>query len=326
MYFPTIGRVSSAVKTMELTQKWHKRKSEINRSGIINNKTKSADEDGQKVQSLIDRFKTEVADQRKQAAMSSISAKMKSGQDLSPAELEYLKENAPELYEEYVKIQAEREAYEKKLKECETQEEVRSVNAMEMNKFMNEAKAVMSSSIPKEAKLAAMEKIQTRMSYIINDSVKFIASEEFQQLPETRAEAEEERDKDDRKAAEEPGEENPLEDMEKLKEALKRLTESLSGDEKRAGNGSGEHLDKSEDATAGAVDSTATIPDKDKSTGAVSPEERAPDAGLSAPDAGSSMPGGGAGGPNRAPSNNAYNASGGGYNSHSASSHISLEA
>ncbi len=191
MNFPTIGSVTSAVKTMELTQKWQNRKSEINQSGIAKNSFKGTDEDGQKVQSLIDRFKTDVADQKKQAAMSSITAKMKSGQDLSPAELEYLKENAPELYEEYLEIQAEREAYEKKLKECETKEEVRSVNAMEMNKFMNEAKAVMSSSMPKEAKLQAMEKIATRMNYIVNDSAKFIASDEFQQLPETRAEAEE---------------------------------------------------------------------------------------------------------------------------------------
>ncbi len=313
MNFPTIGSVTSAVKTMELTQKWQNRKSEINQSGIAKNSFKGTDEDGQKVQSLIDRFKTDVADQKKQAAMSSITAKMKSGQDLSPAELEYLKENAPELYEEYLEIKAEREAYEKKLKECETKEEVRSVNAMEMNKFMNEAKAVMSSSMPKEAKLQAMEKIATRMNYIVNDSAKFIASDEFQQLPETRAEAEAESEKDDR-TAESSGEEKPLEDMEKLKEELKRLTEGLGGDEKRADNG---------EAAAGAEDSTASASEAGADTGAGSPGESAPDAASS--NAGFEAPDGGAG-ETLAPSNNAYNASGGGYNSHSASSHISLEA
>ncbi len=233
MNFPTIGSVTNAVKTMELTKKWQSRKSELNQSGFIKDgATFEKSENDQKALSLLDRYKKEIADQRKQAAMSSIAAKMKSGQDLSPAELDYLKENAPEMYEEYMKIQKEREAYEKELEQCETKEDVRRVNTMKMNTFMNEAKSVMSSSMPREAKLQAMEKIQQRMAYIISDHAEFISSGEFQELPETRAEAEEEREKDEKRAGESPDEDD-REEWEKLRDALNGLSERLQGDKKR---------------------------------------------------------------------------------------------
>ncbi len=325
MNFPIIGSVSSAVKTMELTNKWQNRKSEINQSGIIKDSSKFAkNEDEAKVLSMLDRYKKDIAEQREQAAMSSIMAKMKSGQDLSPSELEYLKENAPELYEEYMEIQAEREAYEEKLKGCETKEEVRGVNAMEMNKFMNEAKAVMSSSMPEEAKLAAMEKIQTRMNYIVNDCAKFIASEAFQQLPETRADIEEDRENEE-SAEKSAGEDTSIEDTEKLKEALKQLTESLNGDKKRAEGGEAASVDSMESASgasvggskAGGSDKTA-VSDANAGTGFSAPDAASSSAGSNAP--------GGVSGPYTKSSNNAYNAGGGGYNSHSASPHVSFEA
>ncbi len=236
MNFPTIGSVTNAVKNMQLTQKWQQRKTEINQSGIVKDNSKFAKtEEEQNVLSMLDRYKKQIAEQREQAAMGGITAKLKSGQSLSPAELDYLKENAPELYEEYVKIQKEREAYEKELKKCETKEDVRRVNTMKMNSFMNEAKAVMSANMPSEAKLQAMEEIQQRMMYIINDHNEFISSSEFQSMPETRAEAEEEREQDEKRAAEPSDEEQ--EDWEKLKDALKELSERLLGEEKSVKEG-----------------------------------------------------------------------------------------
>ena len=55
-----------------------------------------------------------------QNKMSSIMTKMKTGKRLSNSEKEYLKKNAPDTYQKYQMIEAEREAYRKQLRGAKT--------------------------------------------------------------------------------------------------------------------------------------------------------------------------------------------------------------
>lgn len=63
-----------------------------------------------------------------------LRAKLKSGQKLTNAELEYLKSNDPDLYGKALKAQQDREAYESSLRRCRTKSEV---NALHDQTLMN---------------------------------------------------------------------------------------------------------------------------------------------------------------------------------------------
>lgn len=64
--------------------------------------------------------------------MESINMKLKSGKKLSASEIEYLKQNAPELYKEIIKLEQERKMFENRLKSCKTKSEALSVYSMKM--------------------------------------------------------------------------------------------------------------------------------------------------------------------------------------------------
>ncbi len=56
--------------------------------------------------------------------ISMLASKIASGKTLSPKELEFLRRNAPDLYELAMKIKAEVEAFEEELKKCSSKEDV----------------------------------------------------------------------------------------------------------------------------------------------------------------------------------------------------------
>ena len=53
-----------------------------------------------------------------------IRHKLRSGARLTPAEKEFLRRYAPQLYEQAMAIERERAAYEERLKKCRTEEEL----------------------------------------------------------------------------------------------------------------------------------------------------------------------------------------------------------
>jgi hypothetical protein len=68
----------------------------------------------------------------KTTLLASIRAKLKAGKKLSPAELDFLRENDPELYAKAVKVALERQAYESALRSCEDREEVENLRAQQL--------------------------------------------------------------------------------------------------------------------------------------------------------------------------------------------------
>lgn len=162
------GTISNYVKMKTLNMKWQMRKQNPNM------------EKGQYpgLLSPAERSKQVTA-----ARISSITLKLKSGQRLSGSEIEFLKENSPELYKKAVQIAEEREQYRKKLENCRTKEDVLKVNAEKLQQFANEAEAISDSSLSKGEKAAELEFILMRQAAIADETSSFMRSLAYQSLP-----------------------------------------------------------------------------------------------------------------------------------------------
>lgn len=144
----SIGTVSSAVNMKKLNVKWQQKKD----NSDFKAKTY--------LEKQIEEIKSQAADVRDGNQLSEIDAKLKSGAELSSSEMEYLKKESPELYQEALKIKAERAQYKRELNACQTKEDVERLNASKMQSFFSEAKAVRNNpNITKDKKLELLEKI-----------------------------------------------------------------------------------------------------------------------------------------------------------------------
>ena len=87
-------------------------------------------------------YREDAAHMRENNQMASVDTKLKSGEELTPEEQEYLKQNDPDAYREYQEIKQEREAYKRQLKSCRTKEDVEKLKLNKMGSFMAEAKKI----------------------------------------------------------------------------------------------------------------------------------------------------------------------------------------
>ncbi len=121
-----------------------------------------------------------------------LDIKLKSGQKLTQAEMQELKEKSPELYEDAKKVQRETKAYENSLKNAKTKEDVEKIKVNSMNQFASEIKEIVNSSIiPKGKKVELVMQIGRRFNGVMEAHNKFVNSGEYGQLPTDSDELEE---------------------------------------------------------------------------------------------------------------------------------------
>lgn len=72
--------------------------------------------------------------------LSGIITRMQSGQDLSPGELDYLRNNAPDVYDKAIAMAKERESYQEELRLCKTKEDVRLLHLAKIAPIFAKAK------------------------------------------------------------------------------------------------------------------------------------------------------------------------------------------
>lgn len=201
------GTVRNAVKLTMLDNKWKQKKE----SGNLFQKELTPE------QKMVNQFQEDMKKMRENNEMASIGSKIKSGDSLTPAELEYLQKNAPELYKEYMEIQAEKEAYERQLKNCKTKEEVERLKINKMNGILAQAKSVMNNpNIPKAQKLALAEKFLMKVMGIQDVHMKFVENGHYAALPTEEEVAEEKKAKAE--TAEKVAEALAPEEQEKVQE------------------------------------------------------------------------------------------------------------
>ncbi len=168
------GTIKSAVQLDVLLGKWEDKKE---------NNDWCKDTSLTMEQRTVKRFQEDLENVQKNKKMQEISSKVMSGQRLSSEELDYLQKNNPQLYSDYKEIQGEREAYERKLKNCKTKEEVDRLKTNQMNQYAATAKKTFNNpNIPLSEKYRIACKILGKIAGISEEEAEFKCSAQYKDL------------------------------------------------------------------------------------------------------------------------------------------------
>lgn len=112
-----------------------------------------------------------------------LETKLKCGERLTDEELEFLKENSPELYEKAVKVLAERESYRKAIESCRTKEDVAAVHSRRVQGFFNETQNVQRMDIGINKKRELAEFIGMKLAGVMAEYREYTNTDEYKELP-----------------------------------------------------------------------------------------------------------------------------------------------
>ncbi len=202
--FTSITRVSNLTQTMKLQQSWEK-KQPIGGNASLGQpqKKKPAAPDLSQYHSqagkdlamkkyseqlLIDQFQENQKNGKTDEKLSSIMTKVQSGSDLSYDEMEYLKDKNPTVYQKLKEEEADREAFEKRIKQAKTKDEVQQIRTDHSMKAMTTVNAVKNNPYITDSDKAAIMGSEVRMERKASEILqKFVESGEYGKLP-TQAE------------------------------------------------------------------------------------------------------------------------------------------
>ena len=118
------------------------------------------------------------------SAAEQLQAKLKAGRRLSGSELEQLRKTDPEAYARAKQIEAERAAYERRLKQCRTKEDVQRLRLNAISGIATRVTAIANNpNIPDGKKLELVTHEHMRASAINDATGRFIRSGEYARLP-----------------------------------------------------------------------------------------------------------------------------------------------
>ncbi len=226
--------VRNMVNQFAMNAKW-----ETDKMSCNFHKKEKKREDMTQDELMLDNFRRQLENDRKNSEDAAIYNKIASGAELTSDELAKLREKNPQMYNEYMADKAEEKGYEKKLRNCKTKEDVDRLHANKISaenaKFMS---IVNDPNIPKSEKyrqaVRALGKI-TKLSEIVKA---FKESEEYSELPTDEELKEAQKEKNKEFIPEEEKEENsgdnkadiPLELPEKDKEKPDYLIAASGGE------------------------------------------------------------------------------------------------
>ena len=175
-----MATIFDTMRIQKLTNQWEQKKQNLNRKIQEDDRTPEQ----RQTDSMMKMLKRERDSNQKAQAMSGIDAKIKSGGELTPEEISYLKENDPEKLRDYEEARAERESYKQKLKACKTKEDVARVKMTTLGNFMSQAKSIDSSPyIPKDKKLELMGKLAAKVANCEQAHQAFVNSQAYRDMP-----------------------------------------------------------------------------------------------------------------------------------------------
>ncbi|SFR69481.1 hypothetical protein [[Clostridium] aminophilum] len=242
------GKIGSYTKQFKMQQKWEQKKT----SGNVLSKQSSSVTEPQKEyksaagmalaekqandQLLLDQFSEQQANRDEK--MEAITNKVMYGNDLTPEEMDYIKEKNPALYRQLMEEEAEAKLVEEKLKHAETKEEAREVIWNETAKAMSVAKTTSSDPHISEAdKLAILGKQLRKVKNAAEKMQEFQESGAYEKLPTEVEKDIAERDEKEAKEYE-------------MEEALKSITEKMEEIQDRMSPSEEEAVSEPENAGA----------------------------------------------------------------------------
>lgn len=178
------GTIKNAVKLQFLDNKWQQKKNNIN--------AQRPKEMTQEERMLAD-FQEQAEKERENNKHADLYNKLKTGGRLTSEEVSYLEANDPEALRRYREDQAEKEAYEREIKNCRTKDEVERVKMNKLGNFASQAKQITNDPyIPLDKKVELMNQLNDKLCRVNEAHMDFLASKQYQDMP-TEAELSDER-------------------------------------------------------------------------------------------------------------------------------------
>lgn len=193
--FTMAGTIKRSVRMAALDQKWQQKKNSFGQD-----KKKLAEMTAEERQ--LQDFREQAEQMRKSQKHANIDAKLAAGEELTPEEIEYLRQNNPQALKDYEDTQRERENYKRALRNCRTKEEVERLKYTKMGQFMAEAKKISSNAcIPKGKKVALLKRILQQATAVEDEHKEFLKTSRYASLPtEEEAREAEKAEKEQREA------------------------------------------------------------------------------------------------------------------------------
>lgn len=193
--FTMAGTIKRSVRMAALDQKWQQKKNSFGQD-----KKKLAEMTAEERQ--LQDFREQAEQMRKSQKHANIDAKLAAGEELTPEEIEYLRQNNPQALKDYEDTQKERESYKRALRNCRTKEEVERLKYTKMGQFMAEAKKISSNAcIPKGKKVALLKRILQQATAVEDEHREFLKTSRYASLPtEEEAREAEKAEKEQREA------------------------------------------------------------------------------------------------------------------------------
>lgn len=175
--FTMAGTIKNSVRMAVLDQKWQQKKNSFGQD-----KKKLAEMTAEERQ--LQDFREQAEQMRKSQKHANIDAKLAAGEELTPEEIEYLRQNNPQALKDYEDTQKERESYKRALRNCRTKEEVERLKYTKMGQFMAEAKKISSNAcIPKGKKVALLKRILQQATAVEDEHKEFLKTSRYASLP-----------------------------------------------------------------------------------------------------------------------------------------------
>ncbi len=210
MSFTMVTSLNTYAKNMKMQMKWEQRRT--NGDYSHDNTTSFARQLQQEAAGIsgglgVNGIGEPTGGSSHQSIMSGIRAKLNAGKKLSSSELSYLKKNDPETYQHVKAMEAERKAYEQRLRRCKTKEEVQRLKASQMASSLDRVRDVNNNpNIPDGEKLKLTMQEHQKVSSVTDATTKFAESGEYRKLPTEAEKRKAEKDLKEAKEAEMRGE------------------------------------------------------------------------------------------------------------------------
>lgn len=207
MNFMMITNMNSFLNMSNLQCKWNeKAKNPMAETEITGNSTKTA--------GILRQVEQMHETQNKDRA-GQMYSKLVNGGSLSPAELEYMRTVAPDLYNSAVRTMAERKAYEEALRQCETKDDVNSLHMSKIASVMGQVKDAMARN-----DLPACIAANNRMNALSKVMTDYSRTAEFRNLANNQNELREAREAERKEREGEIYEGDPVEETTDTSEAV----------------------------------------------------------------------------------------------------------
>lgn len=175
------GTVQNAVKLDMLNNKWEQKK---NTGNALSKEELNKRENWTPEQRQLNEYQEQLKKQKEGNKRTEIYNKISSGQKLSAEEEQYLASFDPKSLSEYRQTQAQRKAYEEKLKNCKTKDDVQRLKQTSLGVEFSSLKKVLNDPyIPLSEKLKKAQQALGKTRNFQEAEAEFLESGAYDELP-----------------------------------------------------------------------------------------------------------------------------------------------